>query len=85
MKPADTAQARITGYPALLTVTEAATLLRISRNLAYELVAQGRLPHIRLGRVIRISRLGLESWIANESSLPSNPTLLVSLASPRQQ
>ena len=30
----------------LLTVREAAKLLRISPNLAYELVAQGRLPHI---------------------------------------
>ena len=30
----------------LLTVAEAAGLLRISSNLAYELVAQGRMPHV---------------------------------------
>lgn len=30
----------------LLTVAEAAGLLLISSNLAYELVAQGRMPHV---------------------------------------
>jgi len=62
----------------LLTVPEAARLLRISRNLAYELVAQGRLPHIRLGRRILIPRFGLEQWIAREAGLPQPPTSVVS-------
>lgn len=57
----------------LLTVTEAAQLLRISRNLAYELVAQGQLPHVRLGRVIRVPRHGLEQWIARQAGLPPDP------------
>jgi excisionase family DNA binding protein len=33
-----------------VTVDEAAELLGISRTLAYELVASGELPHLRLGR-----------------------------------
>lgn len=44
----------------LLTVPETARLLRISRNLAYELVARGELPAVRLGRVIRIPRHELQ-------------------------
>lgn len=56
--------------PLLLTVVEVAGLLRISRNLAYDLVHQGRLPHVRLGRRILIPRHGLEEWIANEAGLP---------------
>ncbi len=44
----------------LLTVHEAAAPLRISRNLAYEVVARGELPAIRLGRVIRVPRAALE-------------------------
>ena len=44
----------------MLTVHEAAALLRISRNLAYELVARGELPAIRPGRVIRVPRAALE-------------------------
>lgn len=36
----------------LMTAPEAAKLLRISRNLGYELVARGEIPAIRLGRVL---------------------------------
>jgi hypothetical protein len=43
----------------LLTVKQAAEVLCISPNLAYELVAQGRLPHICL-----------ESRIARQQNLP---------------
>jgi len=67
----------------LLTVPEAAQLLRISRNLAYELIAQGELPHVRLGRVIRIPRHGLEHWIACRAGLPTSPPEAVSF--PQQQ
>jgi excisionase family DNA binding protein len=38
--------------PFVLTVQEAADLLRISKDLAYELVARGELPSLRLGRRI---------------------------------
>ena len=49
----------------LMTVPEAAKLLRISRNLAYELVARGEIPAIRLGRVIRVPRSTLEQWLTD--------------------
>ncbi len=58
----------------MLTVEEAASLLRISRNKAYQLLAEGRLPHIRLGRRRLIPRLGLEQWIAREADLPQPPS-----------
>jgi excisionase family DNA binding protein len=44
----------------MLTVREAATMLRIGRNLAYELVARGEIPSVRLGRLIRVPRAALE-------------------------
>ena len=69
--------------PLLLTVKEAANLLRISRNLAYQLVAQRRLPSICLGRRILIPRLGLERWIAQEASLPEPLSLVVASAPQR--
>ena len=62
----------------LLTVSEAAGVLRISRNLAYELVARGELPAVRLGRVIRVPRYGLEQWIARQSGLPDAAPPVVS-------
>jgi len=51
----------------LLTVPEAAKFLRIGRNLAYELVARGEMPAVRLGRVIRVPRAGLEQWLEQRS------------------
>ena len=54
----------------LLTVPEAAKVLRISRNLAYELVARGEIPAIRLGRVIRVPRAPLEEWVKSEAAAP---------------
>lgn len=65
--------------PFLMGVEEAAACLGISRNLAYELVRRGRLPHIRLGRRILIPRDGLEIWIAREAGLPQPSSPVVSL------
>ncbi len=58
--------------PMLLTVPETARLLRISRNLAYELVARGELPAVRLGRVIRIPRSELDDWLGRAAAESSN-------------
>lgn len=47
--------------PLLLTVGEAAKLMRVSRNGAYNAVAEGAVPSIRIGRNIRIPRDALAS------------------------
>lgn len=49
--------------PLVLSVEDAAYLLHISRGLAYELVAGGELPAIRLGRRILIPRVALEELL----------------------
>jgi len=51
----------------LLTVPEVAKVLRIGRNLAYELVARGEIPCVRLGRMIRVPRSSLERWLEREA------------------
>ena len=43
-----------------LTVTEAANLLGISRNLCYEAVSKGEIPAIRLGNRLLVPRVALE-------------------------
>ena len=48
----------------LLTVEEAARRLGIGKTLAWELVWQGVLPSVRLGRCVRIPLSALEEWIA---------------------
>lgn len=49
--------------PLVLTVSEAAQLLRISRAFAYELIARGDLPAIRLGRRIVIPRAIIDNLL----------------------
>jgi len=46
-----------------LSVTEAASLLGISRALTYELAARGEIPSIHLGRRVVIPRRALVSMI----------------------
>ena len=51
----------------VLTVTEAAAALGISRAHAYELVARGDLPSLRLGRRIVVPRRGLERLLDGDA------------------
>jgi len=46
-----------------ITVPEAAEMLGISRNFAYELVKQGKLPAIRFGKRLLIPRVALERML----------------------
>jgi len=64
----------------LLTVEQAAELLQVSKGLAYDLCREGKLPHVRLGRVIRVPRFGLERWIAHEAGASAGLPDDVSLA-----
>ena len=52
--------------PLLISVAQAAKLLNIGRGLCYQLVQEGRLPSVRLGRRVLVSRLALESWVLQE-------------------
>ena len=62
---------QMTGHRLVLTVEEAARLLRISRGLAYEMVKQRALPTIRLGRRILVPRSALERLLADVVTEPN--------------
>ena len=50
----------------LLTVPEAADYLGIGKTLAWQLVQQGVLPSVRLGRLVRVPRARLDAWLASD-------------------
>ncbi len=50
----------------LLTVPEAADYLGIGKTLAWQLVQQGILPSVRLGRLVRVPRARLDAWLASD-------------------
>ena len=49
--------------PLLLTVEEAARLLRIGRTTTYELVMRGRLQSVKVGRRRLVVREGLNRYV----------------------
>lgn len=55
--------------PQVLKVREVAAILRISLSQAYELVAQGTIPSVRLGKVIRVPRAALEQYLCAQADL----------------
>ena len=55
--------AGMTNERLLLTVEEAARRLGIGRTLAWQLVRDGQLPSVRLGRLVRVPARALEDWL----------------------
>lgn len=49
----------------LLRVTEAATLLRVSKSEVYKLVSLGRLSHLRVGTRVLFTPEQIEQFIAS--------------------
>ncbi len=53
----------------VMSVTEAAEFLGISRALAYELARSQRLPAVRLGRRLVVPRKALAFWLEQSCGL----------------
>lgn len=52
--------------PAILTIEEAAAVLRIGRTKAYAMARDGSLPAFRVGVQVRIERDALLAWIREQ-------------------
>ncbi len=50
---------------------QAAEYLRISRGLAYSLVREGKIPSVKLGRIIRVPRSGVEALLNGQAPAPT--------------
>ena len=49
-----------------LKVPEVARIIRVARSRAYELVAEGEIPSVRIGRSVRVSRKELDLWLEEQ-------------------
>lgn len=61
---------RVQPEPLLLTVEEAADLLMIGRSLMYQLIGDGSIATIRIGRLRRVPREALTSYINDQVHRP---------------
>lgn len=61
--------------PLLLKVEDVAVLLGVCKNHAYNLVARGEIPSLRIGKSVRVRRDALLAWLdgisAPEEALPA--------------
>ena len=53
----------------ILTIEEAAKLLRIGRNAAYEAAKRGDIPVIKIGKRLLVPRLALNKLLAMDASV----------------
>jgi excisionase family DNA binding protein len=51
-----------------MTVPEAAVALDCSRKHIYDLVHAKAIPHVRIGRKVRIPSAALERWLIDEAN-----------------
>ena len=51
----------------LLRVTEAAEIASVSRTTAYELIAAGQWPSVRVGTAVRVPLAGLRAWVEEQT------------------
>jgi excisionase family DNA binding protein len=51
----------------LLRVDEAAARLGLARSTVYQLLADGTLPVVRIGRAVRVPVAGLDEWVAAQT------------------
>lgn len=72
-KQVDAPVANFHDLPLMLTVEETAQVLRIGRNGAYEAIASGTIPSIKIGSRIRVPRKALAVWLTDGNDAP--PTL----------
>ena len=64
----------------LLSVREAAQLLDCGTGMVYNLVAEGVLPYVKLGRLIKLPRRGLEAWVERQSAVAGADDGVIELA-----
>lgn len=56
-------QSGLSGLAGFLTIEEAAEYLRVSRWTLYKWAAEGRVPCLRLGKLLRFERVRLDEWM----------------------
>ncbi|GKS62893.1 hypothetical protein YTPLAS72_01970 [Nitrospira sp.] len=54
----------------LLTIQEASRYTGLSVHTLYTMVGQRRVPHVKLGRLVKFDREALEKWIKQQTIMP---------------
>jgi excisionase family DNA binding protein len=52
----------------ILTIPEVARYLKVSKSKIYDLVSKQEIPHLRIGRNVRIREKDLQMWMEKQST-----------------
>ena len=52
----------------LMTIQQVADLLGLSMHTLYKMVNQRRIPHVKVGRLLRFDREKLDEWLSLNSN-----------------
>lgn len=52
----------------ILTIPEVARYLKVSKSKIYELVSKKEIPHLKIGRNVRIRQVDLQVWVEKQST-----------------
>lgn len=52
-----------------ISVAQMQKLIGIGRTKAYELIATGEIPAVKIGRVLRVNRRQLDKWLEQQRYL----------------
>lgn len=50
-------------YPDVVSVSQLQKMLSIGRNTAYQLIAEQKIPHVRVGNQIRIAKISVIAFL----------------------
>ena len=64
----------------VMTIEEAASFLRVSKNTVYGYVRRGIIPARKIGKVWRLSRVALEAWLSEREADEVTPELTAFIA-----
>lgn len=52
----------------ILTIPEVARYLKMSKSKIYDLVSKKEIPHLKIGRNVRIRQMDLQIWMEKQTS-----------------
>lgn len=51
---------------ALMTVSDVAEILAVSKSMVYKLVEEREIPFVKIGKILRFKREDVEAWIESQ-------------------
>ena len=55
--------------PMLMTIKDVQEATQLGRTKLYELMRDGKLPYLRIGRSVRVRRDAFEEWLAEQEAV----------------